>query len=659
MNASDALQELLQRDVVRWTRDDRVAFAHGAIREAVTPLDQPASFGPRWIAAAIAVTALLVTGVVASRSGASTDPLPFGGGTLWLVSASTDYRGYRVARGDPSTWLATDSVALPVGFRSLAAPVLGADGSWWFGGHSGLDPEAAPDALVFHDGTIDTLLATAGDDGVLTLGPNLHAAILSMQVPDAVPYRKAMVLADLESGEARVLAEGESTVSGHDWSADGASILGSVDAAWDTVVVFRPDGRRLAAMPAPDAILDRLRFCGTRGVVGTSLPPGRLSRAWYWDLDSGEVRELPRPQPNPRRLACSPDGRAIAYLNGDREVVVQDLDGSVIASIPSPTPLTDVRWSPDPAPAPSAVLVEASDTTLPRGARAHLAARVLDGRGRPMDLPVEWSSDDPAVASVAADGRVWANRSGEVTLRGTVNGWIADSVRVRVTETESRGLLLSDSFSDLDEGRWVLLGSPKPVASTDEAGRAVLDMRGDGREEDGILSREETSLPRGGTVEIRFRLPLTDRVDRQSITLCLVQAHRGEPEEILTAWAISSRWCSRWPARELTDFDPDMVSLSGTAGGLGPVDAGEYLNPDGWNRFALQLRADGRVSLFINDAFVVSHPKPLNNAPGSKWRVLILDRAADTHVYLRDVALWDEARYPVPERASADSLAGR
>jgi hypothetical protein len=227
-----------------------------------------------------------------------------------------------------------------------------------------------------------------------------------------------------------------------------------------------------------------------------------------------------------------------------------------------------------------------------------------------------------------------------------------------VTDTESRGLLLSDSFSKLDERRWVLLGSPKPVPSTDEAGRAVLDMRGDGREEDGILSRKETSLPRGGTVEIRFRLPLTDRMDRQSITLCLVQADRGEPEEILTAWAIRSRWCSRWPARELTDFDPAMVTLSGTAGGLGPVDAGEYLNPDGWNRFALQLRADGIVSLFINDAFVVSHPEPLNNAPGSKWRVLILDRAADTHVYLRDVALWDEARYPVPERASADSLEG-
>lgn len=657
--ASDALQELLQRDVLRWTRDDRVDFAHGAIREAVTPVDPPASTRGRWIAAAVAVAALLVTGVVAHRTSASTGPLPFGGGTLWLVSGRRVYHGYRVARGDPSSWRATDSVALPVGFVPEAAPVLDGKGNWWFGGHSSLDPEAAPDALVFHEGQVDTLLDNAGDSGVRAFEPNLEGAVLGMQSPDAVRYRKVMVIKDFESGASRIIAEGETTVSGRDWSADGSLILGEVDAQWDTVVVLRPDGRRVATMPAPDAILDRLWFCGTRGVVGTSLPPGDLSRTWYWELKTGKVDEVPLVHPHAKSLACSPDGRAIAYLSENRTVVVQSLGGSLISSISSPSPLSDVNWSPDPAPAPAEVSIEAADTILPRGARARLAARVLDARGNSMTVPVEWSSDDPAVASVASDGRVWANRSGEVTLRGTVNGWITDSVRIRVTETESRGLLLSDSFSDLDEGRWVVLGSPKPIPATDEAGRPVLDMRGDGRARDGLLSREETALPRGGTVEIRFRLPLTDRVDRQSITICLLQASPGEPEEIMTAWTITSRWCSRWPARELTDFDPAKVTLSGSAGVLGPVDAGDHLNPDGWNRFALQLRADGIVSLFINDHFVASHPKPVNNAPGSKWRILILDRAADTHVYLRDVALWDEARYPVPEHAPADSLGAR
>ena len=653
---SNALHELLRRNVLRWTRNDRLDFAHASIREAVRPKAPESPSRRRWLALAAMIAAFLVIGVLARHSGASAEPVPFGGGTLWIRSGTGTYHGYRVGQGDPSALLETESVELPVGLVATGTPVLGPDGSWWFGGQTSLDPVAAPDAWVYHRGQTRTILSTPGDDGVKALEPNLRAALLNVQAADTMPYRKTVVRLDLESGESETLADGENSMTARRWSADGSLIVGDIDAAWDTVFVLRPDGHRIASLPAPDPEVRILTFCGTGAVAGTSVARGALVRGFYWNLDDGEVRPIRFARPFAHGIACSPDGSAIAYvarIQGREEVVVQAFDGPVVASLDPGRTISDVVWSVDPTPAPARVSVDQADTTLSRGQRSRLSAVVADAHGRPMDVPVVWSSDNPAVASVASDGRIWANRAGAVTLRAAVYGWIQDSVRIQVTESASRGLILSDSFPTMDSDRWATLGYPSPVPATDEVGRPVLDMRGDGRSNDGIISRSEVPLPRGGALEVRFRLPVTERVDRQSIQLCLVQARRGKPEEILKAWAVTARVCAKWPARQLADFDPGLVQLLGVGTAMGPVDAGRYIDASGWNRMVLQMRADGLVSLFINDSFVVSHPVRANNAPGSRWRVLILDSAADTHAFLRDVTLWDEARYPVPDTVAS------
>jgi len=141
------------------------------------------------------------------------------------------------------------------------------------------------------------------------------------------------------------------------------------------------------------------------------------------------------------------------------------------------------------------------------------------------------------------------------------------------------------------------------------------------------------------------------------MSLCLARGEPGPDPDNFGTWNTSEQWCALWPARELTDFDPGLVSLHTFGTLFGPVDGSELLKQDDWNRFALQMRADGLVSLFVNDAFLVAHPIRADNRPDSRWRVLIKDRAADTRLLLRDVTLWNEARYPVPDVQVAPAVA--
>ncbi len=656
---ADALHELLQRNVVHWTRDDRLDFAHSAIREAVGPPASVTSPKRRWLAYALATAAVLVIALVTQANHKSDAPPPFGGGTIWVVSGRT-LHGYQVSPGTPVSLHELDSISLPAGFQGGHAPRQGPDGSRWVPGYTDLDPVEAPDAAILRNGRIRKVFSSDGDDAVRAFEPNLQAAVLSVQAPDTGRYHQTVARLNLRTGEVTTIATAEPSITASEWAWDGSLILAKIDAAWDTLVVLRPDGRRIASKASLDPDISTPTLCASRGVLAASLPRGGLSHSWYWNLATDEVVNVRSPTAMKGTMVCSPDGSAVAYLvdgpDGD-QLEIKELQGAIVTTLDLPFPAMRVLWSPDPAPAPARVVVQTTDTVLARGARTRIAARVLDADGRDMDLPVEWSSNDPAIASVAGEGQIWANRAGTTVLRGAVYGWIRDSVRIRVTDNgTSRSILLSDSFPTLDESRWQILGYPAPQVVTDETDRPALDMRGDGRSADGIVSMRDFALGQGATLEANFRLPLY-RVDRESIAVCLLQAEPGSQPEIFGTWERTEQWCAGWPARELADFDPDLVMLHEFGTDLGPVDAGAFLNQDDWNRFALQMRPDGRVSLFVNDRFLVSHPVRADNSADTRWRVLIVDRAADTRLFLRDVTLWNEARYPVPDVGIAPEAA--
>jgi peptidoglycan/xylan/chitin deacetylase (PgdA/CDA1 family)/type 1 fimbria pilin len=88
-------------------------------------------------------------------------------------------------------------------------------------------------------------------------------------------------------------------------------------------------------------------------------------------------------------------------------------------------------------PVPTSLLLEPSAVVLEAiGQSEQVRARVLDQDGRPMpDVPAEWVSDDPAVASVSPTGSVTAVANGATTIRvgaGDVEATLTVTVTQRV-----------------------------------------------------------------------------------------------------------------------------------------------------------------------------------------------------------------------------------
>ncbi len=97
-------------------------------------------------------------------------------------------------------------------------------------------------------------------------------------------------------------------------------------------------------------------------------------------------------------------------------------------------------------PVPTSIVLEPSSLAFEAlGAGAAVSARVLDQEGRPMtDVLAEWASDDPAVASVTASGRVTAVENGTTTVRVSAGRAQADLV-VSVSQTVASAMLVADS----------------------------------------------------------------------------------------------------------------------------------------------------------------------------------------------------------------------
>lgn len=115
-------------------------------------------------------------------------------------------------------------------------------------------------------------------------------------------------------------------------------------------------------------------------------------------------------------------GRALALAGGDALVTAFDQTGTSTA-----------QWAVriDPPTLANLVIAGAPDS-LRVGARVTLAARGRDQRGRPMSVPVEWSSSDPARASVDARGVVVARQPGAVVVRAR-SGTETVAATIRIT----------------------------------------------------------------------------------------------------------------------------------------------------------------------------------------------------------------------------------
>ena len=296
-----------------------------------------------------------------------------------------------------------------------------------------------------------------------------------------------------------------------------------------------------------------------------------------------------------------------------------------------------VRWSRD-------------ELTLNWGDRLPVATHVRLSDGTLGEADLTWESLDESVASVTPDGVVSANRPGRTELIATLDGWLADTLRIAVrrgVDVEER--LLSERFDSLDTSRWQLLGEPPPATGTIDGEPALL-LGGDGRFLDGVILRDGYLMPRGGTLEADVKVMLTDRADRQGIQLCLLETEEpaSEPEDLRdsSGWPVLQSACFNYPAAELADREDTEARFN--AGGVprGPLPLDDVFPTDDWVSVAMQVRPDGHASLLINRELRLAFDAAIRLGEGTRWRVRISGDAVDTEVAVRNVLLWGEVRYP-------------
>ena len=107
------------------------------------------------------------------------------------------------------------------------------------------------------------------------------------------------------------------------------------------------------------------------------------------------------------------------------------------------------------APAVQGVRILDAPASLPEGQAAALRAVVLDQQGRAMSRPVRWSSSDPGVAVLRADGRVSAVAPGRTTITAEADGRRA-AVQLTVTPVVA-GVTVSPASGQLQPGQSLIL----------------------------------------------------------------------------------------------------------------------------------------------------------------------------------------------------------
>jgi hypothetical protein len=182
-------------------------------------------------------------------------------------------------------------------------------------------------------------------------------------------------------------------------------------------------------------------------------------------------------------------------------------------------------------------------------------------------------------------------------------------------------------------------------------GDTVLFLNGDGAWADGMMSRETFTLSQGATLEVQFRYSGgIHRTDRQAATFCLMRydaksaAASETPDQLIDA-SVRSGICFSYPSAELSRFDPTAGSLIHMASRTTSGVRSAAFPPVDWVPIALQVLADGRVTLFVNRQQVAESRLKLEGVTYDDWRIDIQGHSVDTRLEVRNVTLWRDRQF--------------
>lgn len=642
---------LLKSGLVTWGGGEKLTLSHDALRDVARqvlppPPHQRSGFRKALAVAAAALVLVVATAFFVLREGRA----PLYPGIIY-VSRGDRVERFRVPTRRGESWDTLPSVVLPDGVTGTwLAPRL--DGGFNVFGtvHS---ERGVPSAVqVLPSGQARTLLPSDGDVMLEDLSPDGRFALVGAGHESDEGWHIDLVRVELATGETLRLLELPGKGFGY-WLRDGTSIVAISVGQPDSVFRVRPDGVRLGATAVS----------GTNGNGwGRPCSPGGSDLVRFEPTDAGTTLHLLDLASNQEvdkgvmsmsvyaNSACSPDGRGLVWVTtvrGEKRLMTYDLQTGDTLLGPSVDLVGAVHWTAERLPpVPVMLRIPEDSLSLEWGTSRHLDDETLLADGTHISGEgVVWTVRDAGVASVDAHGTLFANAVGDTYVVGTVQGWIADSLMLHVTSASlPREALISDPFREFDADRWYVFGQPGPIQVMTDAGPAV-DLNGDGVGADGILSRKSFDLTRGATLELDYRLPLT-RQDRQAFGAGLV-AFGKEPGEPLDRFIDSQQEQTVLflaPPGEFASFDPASFLFS--SGGIAAQQrAPDALPANTWVHLAIVLTPDGKGRLLLNHKEVAHLQYPVHLAPDVRWRVQLTSRAADTKLLVRNLVLWEGARY--------------
>jgi serine/threonine protein kinase/uncharacterized protein YjdB/alpha-tubulin suppressor-like RCC1 family protein len=168
-----------------------------------------------------------------------------------------------------------------------------------------------------------------------------------------------------------------------------------------------------------------------RGPVGEAVQLQATGRDAHGDRQSGA--RIRWSSSNPAVATVSPSGMVTLLAPGSVTITASSDEGVAGATLLEVTP-----------PVPAAADVTGAPAELWVGDSAHLGIGVRDARGSALPAgAVEWSSSDPAIASVSASGVLRALAPGTATVSARVEGGLAARATVRIRPVPVASLTLA------------------------------------------------------------------------------------------------------------------------------------------------------------------------------------------------------------------------
>ncbi len=659
--AGTATAELLGKEVVRTSPGGDLEFTHDELRETAA-LANGLHSRPRgrmgrppwrrrraflYAASGTLAVVLGTLGITRPWAPGNRSPPPLGGGRLTAFSPTPgESFTFLVTAEDAGEWpVVSAGAGLPGGARSELRTPTGE--IYWYG--SADDPVLGPDITLVHpDGSAEVILGGPGDQTLLDHAPDGTEILFASENVSAPVFSHSLYASRPDGSAPRLLLKGLSSLGPAAYSPDGDLIAVVIVAPRDTLAILSRTGRRIHSFV--DGEVHRLAWCGPALMATVQTERATVLKRMDPELGvSQTVAEVSSPYP----LACSPDGSAVVHAGvkeSEAVLLVRHLESGDTEELPVDLLAHPrVEWTADRT-EPVVTSVEAVEArvNLEWGQRRRLEARVRYSDGSRREDLVSWESLEPEVASVDRSGVVTANREGIAQI---VAGWgysFRDTVTVEVDYEGPGSAFFMDRFQSLDTTRWIPVGYPRPLV-VERAGDSVLLLNGNEKYIDGLVLRDPVPMGRGVTVEWEFHLDPTRNV-HQSLGVCLRKADPGEvrPDGSDLGSGRPSA-CFRYPAGELAHFDSNEAVLEVSPSVSTWIRRPDLIPAKEWTAVALQVRADGEVSLFLDREHVATSPVDLSTGDDGPWLLLLTGKSVGSDVLVRDLVIWEELRYRARE----------